>query len=296
LNGVFKNLVVDFVLQAIRFFGGREGLDIPDNAVITPLRQEQQKERLVEGHHEIDTSFLVELPQGEREALVYLIEEETAPRAFSIHRLCKYLAEVAELHAVTRVVPIVIFLRSGEAQLELRLGTEHGTYLFCTYISCYLARLNALDYVDSDNVVARILLPCMHVPEGRRVEIVVRSLEGLVKLEASVQKQRKYTEFVTMYAGLSGEERIQLEQELDHAPWSRKMTGWLSEAEAKGEAKGKAEGEAKLVLRALSRRGLALTAQQEKLVRACLDTAQLERWFDRALTAGTADEVFVQQQ
>jgi hypothetical protein len=70
------------------------------------------------------------------------------------------------------------------------------------------------------------------------------------------------------------------------------MTGWLSEA----EEKGKARGEAKAVLRVLSRRGLRLTAAQEKLVKACIDCAQLETWLDRAVTAVTADEIFVQQQ
>lgn len=57
---------------------------------------------------------------------------------------------------------------------------------------------------------------------------------------------------------------------------------------AEGEAKGKAEG----VLRLLDARHLAPSREQRQQVRSCTDAGQLDLWFDRAVTAGTADEVF----
>ena len=57
---------------------------------------------------------------------------------------------------------------------------------------------------------------------------------------------------------------------------------------AEGEAKGKAED----VLKLLDARHLAPSKDQRQQVTSCTDAAQLNRWFDRAITAGTANEVF----
>jgi hypothetical protein len=57
---------------------------------------------------------------------------------------------------------------------------------------------------------------------------------------------------------------------------------------AEGEAKGKAEG----VLKLLDARHLAPSKDQRQQVTSCTDAAQLDRWFDRAITADTANEVF----
>jgi hypothetical protein len=62
----------------------------------------------------------------------------------------------------------------------------------------------------------------------------------------------------------------------------------IAEGEAKGEAKGKAEA----VLKLLDARHLAPSTEQRQQVTSCTDTAQLDFWFERAITAGTAAEVF----
>jgi hypothetical protein len=55
---------------------------------------------------------------------------------------------------------------------------------------------------------------------------------------------------------------------------------------------GISAGEAKAVLRLLDARGLAPSAEQRQRVMSCTDSAQLDLWFDRAVTAATAAEVF----
>jgi hypothetical protein len=62
----------------------------------------------------------------------------------------------------------------------------------------------------------------------------------------------------------------------------------IAEGEVKGEAKGKAEA----VLRLLDARGLAASEEQRQRVTSSSDPAQLDLWFDRAVTARTAAEVF----
>jgi hypothetical protein len=57
---------------------------------------------------------------------------------------------------------------------------------------------------------------------------------------------------------------------------------------AEGEARGKVEAVRKL----LDARHLAPSEEQRQQVSSCTDTAQLDLWFDRAITAKTAAEVF----
>jgi hypothetical protein len=45
------------------------------------------KERLGERFRELDVPLLVEWPDGRREALLFVLEEETNPYRFLIHRL-----------------------------------------------------------------------------------------------------------------------------------------------------------------------------------------------------------------
>ena len=61
---------------------------------------------------------------------------------------------------------------------------------------------------------------------------------------------------------------------------------------AEGEAKGKAEGKAEDILKLLVARHLAPSPEQRQRVSACTDPTQLDLWFDRAITASTATEVF----
>ena len=78
-----------------------------------PLRQEQLKERLGERFRELDVPLLVEWPDGRREALLFVMEEESAARRFSPHRLAHYCLDLSELIGTERVVPVVIFLRGS---------------------------------------------------------------------------------------------------------------------------------------------------------------------------------------
>jgi hypothetical protein len=59
-----------------------------------------------------------------------------------------------------------------------------------------------------------------------------------------------------------------------------------------GMAEGEAKGEAKALLRLLAARGLAPSEAQRNQVTTCTDSVQLDLWFDRAVTAATAAEVF----
>ena len=80
----FKNLILDYPLQALQFFAAEEAGDVGADARILPVRQEQLKERLGDRFRELDVPLLVEWPDGRREALLFVLEEESDPGRFSI--------------------------------------------------------------------------------------------------------------------------------------------------------------------------------------------------------------------
>ncbi|MEW2401749.1 hypothetical protein [Streptomyces sp. NPDC046862] len=69
----------------------------------------------------------------------------------------------------------------------------------------------------------------------------------------------------------------------------------FEETYLEGKAEGKAEGEATLILRLLERRGIAVTKDVRERVLGCTDLATLTLWFDRSLTATTAEDLFAEE-
>ena len=135
----FKNQILDYPIEAIRFYAPEEAQALEQNPKILPIRQEQLKEQLGDSFRALDTPILLEWPNGEREALLFVIEEETQSSRFSIRRLIKYCLDITELYQTDRVVPVTIFTSSApNAPMQLKLGGDRHTYLDFHYIKCAL--------------------------------------------------------------------------------------------------------------------------------------------------------------
>ena len=204
----FKNLILDYPVQALEFFAGKEAGSDLSEARIVPVRQEQLMDRLGDRFRELDTPLLVEWSDGRREAILFVVEEETKTSQFSIYRLARYCLDLAELMGTDRVVPVVIFLRTGNQRSYLRLGSDSCAYMEFRYLMCKLKSLPSVRYYDSDNIVARLNLPNMAYPPEDRLEMYQAAQTGLARLETSPEKQRKYADFIDFYADLSEEEVI----------------------------------------------------------------------------------------
>jgi hypothetical protein len=74
------------------------------------------------------------------------------------------------------------------------------------------------------------------------------------------------------------------------------IESFKAEGKAEGRAEGKAEGRAETlvsaIMKTLTARGIRLDATRDEQVRSCSDPNQLNTWFEAALTAKTADDVF----
>ena len=233
----FKNLILDYLRPSLDFFARPEAEFIPEDARILPVRQEQLQDRLGDRFRELDTPLLVEWQNG-REAVIFILEEESDPGRFSIHRLARYCLDLAELLGMDRVVPVVIFLRPGRYPRKLVLTSGQRVYLRFRYLICDLGRLPVDDYLDSRNVVSRILLPLMKYAHRRRVEVCLQALEGLIELETNPDKRLKYTEFVTQYAKLQGAEKAELQHRLAQSRYREAAMGMIQEAREEGIKQG----------------------------------------------------------
>ena len=136
-----------------------------------------------------------------------MLEEDTDPRRFSIHRLAHYCLDLAELFDTERVVPVVIFLRSGDNRATLRLGGDAHTYLEFRYLACALAEIPARKYLGSDNLVARLNLPNMAYAPQEKVDVYAQAVRGLLQLEPHPEKRLKYLDFIDIYAALDDNQR-----------------------------------------------------------------------------------------
>nr|VFK77705.1 MAG: conserved hypothetical protein (putative transposase or invertase) [Candidatus Kentron sp. SD] len=243
----FKNLILDYPRAALEFFAWEEGVAISPMAKITPVRQEQLQDQLGRHFRELDTPLLVEPPEGEREAVLFIMEEETTARHFSIHRLAHYCLDLAVLLDTDRVVPVAIFLRPGVYPRSLRLGTTRKTYLGFAFIACDLGEIPAVEHIKSRNIVARINLPNMRHEPNQRVEIyLLRAQEGLAELEPDPNKRIKYIDFIAQYANLSEAEQAQYEAYLQQSSHKEAIMGpvqqAIEESRQQGIQKGREEG------------------------------------------------------
>jgi hypothetical protein len=308
----FKNLILDYPREALAFFAGAEAAAIDADASIIPIRQEQLQERLGERFRELDVPLLVEWPDGRREAILFVLEEESEARRFSIHRLAHYCLDLAELFASERVVPVVVFLRAGNYPQELTLGGERHTYLNFRYLDCNLSAIPYEGYRESDNIVARLNLPNMRYASPARLDVYAQAVRGLFGLEAHPERRLKYLDFIDIYADLDDNElqRYQRDYPEEAETMSTFAERFRQEGMEKGIQKGMQQGiqkgvrqgiqkgvrqgmqkgEAALLIRQLRRKFGELPEDKVRTIEAA-DTEQLLEWADRVLTAESLDEM-----
>ena len=297
----FKNLIVDYPREALEFFASEEAPRPEDSVRIVPVREEQLKERLGDRYRRLDVPLLVEWEDGSREPILFLVEEESDPRRFSPRRLAYYDLDLGGMFDTVRVVPVVIFLRSGPAARPLHY-TERRAYHRADYLSCSLGDMPAEDWLDSSNVVARVNLPNMRRPPGlSKVDVYAHAVRGLFDLEPDLDRRAKYMDFIDIYADLTDNERRRYRQQhpeessimvgLNQRAREEGMQRGIEQGIERGRRQGRAEGERAVLERLLLRRfGELPPAISAQLGGA--SEADLEAWADNVLDAATLDEVF----
>ncbi|TVP59148.1 MAG: DUF4351 domain-containing protein [Halomonadaceae bacterium] len=286
----FKNLILDYPRQALAFFAASEAEDMDASVTIQPLRQEQLKSRLGDRFRELDIPLLVEWPDGRREALLFVLEEETHPGRFSIHRLVHYCADLSELYQTDRVVPVVIFLRDGAAiPRTLQLGSERYTYLAFEYLYCELASTPVENYWHSDNLVARLNLPNMQWSQEQKVDVYAQAVRGLLQLEPDIERQLKYIDFIDIYSALDDNDMKSYQERYPQE--TQTMAGLRERLLTEGVEQGVQQGERGVLVKQLTRRFGPLESQTvERVQKASIE--EVDEWLENILEARSLDEVF----
>jgi hypothetical protein len=87
--------------------------------------------------------------------------------------------------------------------------------------------------------------------------------------------------------------RRRLETMMTTMEWkSDFIEGFVQEGMQKGMQQGEVKAKSEDVLKIIDAREISVTAEQRDRVSSCTDIAQLDEWFDRALTAETAAAIF----
>lgn len=292
----FKNLILDYPYESLAFFAAEEAEDLTSSVKITPIRQEQLKERLGDRFHELDVPLLVEWPDGRREALLFTLEEETDPNRFSIHRLAHYTLHLSELFETERVVPVVIFLHSNQnIAKNLHIKSERHSYLQFNYLYTQLNRLPAEQFFSSQNIVARLNLPNMRWADKDKIDVYANAIQGLFALEPDVEKQLKYVDFVDIYSELNEDERQAYQRRYPQE--ESKMAGLAERLRNEGMQQGMQQGlhegiEGALRLQLKLKFGELPDWAEIKLQQSTDE--QLTHWLTRILNAGSLTELLKQ--
>ncbi|WP_291321881.1 hypothetical protein [Desulfonatronospira sp.] len=284
----FKNLILDYPRDALELFVGAEAKSLDKGAKIIPIREEQLKNRLGDRFRELDVPLLVEWPDGTREAILFVVEEDTDPRRFSIHRLAHYCLDLSEMFKTNRVVPVVIFLYAGNYARELVLAGDEQNYLRFSFIECALKGLSYEQYRESSNIVARLNLPNMSYRPEQKVDVYADAVRGLRRLEPETEKRLKYLDFIDIYADLDD-----MEYKLYVYKYSEEaevMSAFAERFREEGMQKGVQKGEAQLLIRQMSLKFGQIPEDKQRLVESA-DSESLIRWSERILTAQSLEEV-----
>ena len=217
-----------------------------------------------------------------------MLEEETEPSRFSVHRLAHYCLDLAVLLDTQRVVPVVIFLHDGHFADRVVLGGDAATYLDFRFLAYVLPRIPAREHYQSTNLVARLNLPNMAHPKEDRVEVYAMAQRGLNTLEPDPERRAKYIDFIDIYAALDENERTVYRQRYPEE--AAQMTQFAERFMEKGREEGIELGAARVLLRLLTLKFGPIPESVTTRVQAA-DAETLLTWSERVLTAETLDEV-----
>jgi hypothetical protein len=301
----FKNLIIDYPLAALQLFAEPEAPVNYRGAKITPIRQEQLQQKLGENYRELDVPLLVEWPNGEREALLFALEEETQSSRFSIHRLAHYCLDLAQMYKTNRVVPVVIFLKTSNALTQLELGGDRHIYLSFNYLCCALAALNWRDYADSDNLVACLNLPNMKHKKSERIDVMACATRALGRLESDPKQQAKYLDFIDIYSNLSDNERklyakkypkessmtSNFAHRFEQQGLEKGLQQGMQQGMQQGKEQGVLQGEITMLLRLIeSKFGKPNKNVKQRIEQA--DSQTLLQWSERILHAKVLEDIW----
>lgn len=171
---------------------------------------------------------------------------------------------------------------------SLQIGSDSITYLRFGYVKCVLPDLNASDYWNTHNLVARLCLSLMRWTHQEKLEVYARATRGLVELEPDPNKQLKYLDFIDIYSTLDDNDMEEFRRRYPQE--NTEMTTLTERLRTEGMEKGRHNGIEGMLRKQITRKFGVLPAWADERLRSATDN-QLDAWVDRILDEDSLDEL-----
>lgn len=204
----FKNIIVENPRDAITFAIPGCSDYFQHEPEIIPIREETLKTFLSDSFLETDVPLLVKF---EKTGFIFLIEHKHDPYSFSIYHLDRYVGFLQDQYDCD-VIPIVYFpkasARMRKLKREIKSEFMGKRYHYFTYEAVFLKDMLAEDYLESPNIIARLMLPFMRYSKAKFIEVLDSAIDGVFALVDSTKRLRqgKYLDFLFQYFKLGQKE------------------------------------------------------------------------------------------
>jgi predicted transposase/invertase (TIGR01784 family) len=245
---------------------------------------------------EADVVARLKTREGEPEILLVHVEVQTEPESDFPRRMFQYYS-VLRVHYGIPVFPIAVYLRNGpSSRIALyRESLFDQELLVFRYHALALARLPAEEYVETSPLGAA--LAALMAASRNRAHLRL-SMLGRVA-ESALDEALKYllVNVIETFFELSGEDAEEYRRLLSgkeyravqevELTWAERL---MEKGREEGRKEGTEEGMRRMLLRQLTAKFGGLP-QEAKASVGTMSSAELERLFDRVLTAATLDDL-----
>lgn len=281
----FKTIFVENPWAAITFALPKSVNFFRHEPEIEAIREETIKIYFSDSYRRMDVPLLAKYEQL---AFIFLVEHQHDAHKFSIHHLARYVSHLEEQYECD-VIPIVYFPNAPVASKTVRRETKSSfmgkRYHYFTYETVFLRALPAKKYLNSANIVARLLLPFMHYSRRDWIEVLDSALKGVLDLVDPVRglRRSKYLDFVLHYFNLEASQWETFraykhgrkeDQEVEMITSILKKQGW-EEGKFEGKLEGRLEAERDMLLVLLSKRFGAIPPDVEAAIRSSNDVERI---------------------
>lgn len=269
----------------------RAGIPFPEPTAIQPLDTDLTEIRPLA--RRVDSLFRVDT--AEDGGFLLAVEAQGKPYPDKPNSWTYYLAH---LYAKYRLPPILLVVCRDKATASwaaepVRVGLPAHTSM--AVFPLVLGPGNVPAVADPDEAAGDLAFAVLSAFAHAKDPGLPAILDGLAAAVANAggETGKRWAEFTEI--GLGDTPARTLWRQL-MATYTPRFPGYgtlIEETLIEGEAKGRAKSRAEDILRILDLRGIELPEAARERIASCADLDILGNWFDRAVTATSAEELFV---
>ncbi|MCH7230414.1 hypothetical protein L0U85_06025 [Glycomyces sp. L485] len=238
-----------------------------------------------------DAVTALTLDFGEVKKLVVITEIQSQWSDDKQRRLLGYVARSFEDHECE--VELLMICRTDSLARKFREGIRVNRRWLLAPLT--IGPADMPPYTDPDHPEATVEGAVLRLMLNRNLEDPEPAIRTVDRFLGSMESGTA-TDYADMLLNCLDDKAREILEELMktesrpyHSEWSDKLR---REGAEEGREEGRVEMSRRHLIKLCTGRSIALSDVERDRIEQCGDVDQLDRWFDRALTAGSADEVF----